>query len=124
MQIRDQVAEPVHLQDASGPSALTGSRGLLKSEPQVILDQLAEFRRRHSRGQMSCHWRKNVAAVKCSADWLQKIPVISDMPHCRPFAREDHGKHSVVRSDEILPGHLRSEERRVGKECRSRWSPY
>ena len=21
-------------------------------------------------------------------------------------------------------GHLRSEERRVGKECRSRWSPY
>ena len=22
------------------------------------------------------------------------------------------------------PGHLRSEERRVGKECRSRWSPY
>ena len=24
----------------------------------------------------------------------------------------------------ILPVHLRSEERRVGKECRSRWSPY
>src|SRR3989442_2539311 len=22
------------------------------------------------------------------------------------------------------PGHYRSEERRVGKECRSRWSPY
>src|SRR5687768_18407379 len=24
----------------------------------------------------------------------------------------------------LLPGVLRSEERRVGKECRSRWSPY
>ena len=24
----------------------------------------------------------------------------------------------------IKPGILRSEERRVGKECRSRWSPY
>ena len=24
----------------------------------------------------------------------------------------------------ILPGSKRSEERRVGKECRSRWSPY
>ena len=24
----------------------------------------------------------------------------------------------------ILAGNLRSEERRVGKECRSRWSPY
>ena len=23
-----------------------------------------------------------------------------------------------------LPGFFRSEERRVGKECRSRWSPY
>ena len=23
-----------------------------------------------------------------------------------------------------IPVHLRSEERRVGKECRSRWSPY
>src|SRR5258707_9341092 len=24
----------------------------------------------------------------------------------------------------VLPGKTRSEERRVGKECRSRWSPY
>src|SRR5258708_37377178 len=26
--------------------------------------------------------------------------------------------------DEALVGNTRSEERRVGKECRSRWSPY
>ena len=26
--------------------------------------------------------------------------------------------------DEVPTGYLRSEERRVGKECRSRWSPY
>ena len=25
---------------------------------------------------------------------------------------------------DALPANLRSEERRVGKECRSRWSPY
>src|SRR2546422_6335341 len=25
---------------------------------------------------------------------------------------------------EVIPGRGRSEERRVGKECRSRWSPY
>ena len=31
----------------------------------------------------------------------------------------------VARYDEHPVGrHLRSEERRVGKECRSRWSPY
>src|SRR2546429_4500277 len=29
-----------------------------------------------------------------------------------------------VRADLLPPGDRRSEERRVGKECRSRWSPY
>src|SRR3712207_3756870 len=33
--------------------------------------------------------------------------------------------HTHVPCDMLLNGvHLRSEERRVGKECRSRWSPY
>ena len=31
---------------------------------------------------------------------------------------------SIMRSTLIMTGHRRSEERRVGKECRSRWSPY
>ena len=30
----------------------------------------------------------------------------------------------LVLLDVMLPGMDRSEERRVGKECRSRWSPY
>ena len=29
-----------------------------------------------------------------------------------------------LREDDLLPDTDRSEERRVGKECRSRWSPY
>src|SRR3989442_2638696 len=39
-------------------------------------------------------------------------------------ALEDVAK--IVKPDTILGWHrtLRSEERRVGKECRSRWSPY
>src|SRR3989449_10261635 len=50
------------------------------------------------------------------------------------FAREGrsiilighHGHEEVVGTMGEVPGHiqLRSEERRVGKECRSRWSPY
>ena len=28
------------------------------------------------------------------------------------------------KSESVLPEKSRSEERRVGKECRSRWSPY
>src|SRR3989440_2269402 len=31
---------------------------------------------------------------------------------------------STPKPDKVLPLMLRSEERRVGKECRSRWSPY
>src|SRR2546426_1615965 len=27
-------------------------------------------------------------------------------------------------NDRVVDAHVRSEERRVGKECRSRWSPY
>src|SRR5256712_13271844 len=46
----------------------------------------------------------------------------------------EHGRHGEGRSDRVSVGDLerdaesflreRSEERRVGKECRSRWSPY
>ena len=35
---------------------------------------------------------------------------------------ENQEERPLLRADELA--HLRSEERRVGKECRSRWSPY
>ena len=41
------------------------------------------------------------------------------------IAVHDGRKHVPVYVTEDMVGHkLRSEERRVGKECRSRWSPY
>ena len=49
----------------------------------------------------------------CDADML-------DGKNADAFAAD---KHSHSASD-ITSGNLRSEERRVGKECRSRWSPY
>src|SRR3712207_1646852 len=43
-----------------------------------------------------------------------------------PYAAVTHAEKGVERN--VVPSHilidLRSEERRVGKECRSRWSPY
>ena len=40
-------------------------------------------------------------------------------------AYKDLGKQlAVIRLDKQRCFHARSEERRVGKECRSRWSPY
>ena len=45
----------------------------------------------------------------------------------RPLPRSE-AKAAVSRSERLpntqCPSQLRSEERRVGKECRSRWSPY
>ena len=40
----------------------------------------------------------------------------------KDVAGEDEAKESLVEVVDFL--HNRSEERRVGKECRSRWSPY
>ena len=48
------------------------------------------------------------------------------------FQKEGNVFHYLLKTDEIVYGlgenvrgmNKRSEERRVGKECRSRWSPY
>src|ERR1051326_3851490 len=45
-------------------------------------------------------------------------------PHA-PSERVDFHLLTARRTAQLrIPGLLRSEERRVGKECRSRWSPY
>ena len=47
-----------------------------------------------------------------------------------PYIQKYHGKTMVIKYggnamiNETLKNAVRSEERRVGKECRSRWSPY
>src|SRR2546430_11548438 len=74
-------------------------------------------RRRHTR--FDCDWSSDV----CS----------SDLPCCRLrretrnyLAQQFPGRPSPLTSAPVartVRG-LRSEERRVGKECRSRWSPY
>ena len=39
-------------------------------------------------------------------------------------AMKDRVQEMKMAADEARPRSTRSEERRVGKECRSRWSPY
>ena len=41
---------------------------------------------------------------------------------CSPSGMQ--GNPAAVQAGAAIGGVLRSEERRVGKECRSRWSPY
>src|SRR2546430_1266030 len=77
-------------------------------------------RRRHTR--FDCDWSSDV----CSSDLLERrLGSEVDGP-----GHQAAGNEAIRRAGE-LPGetrpertHDRSEERRVGKECRSRWSPY
>ena len=60
---------------------------------------------------------------KRKEDFEMKVvkPVPSDGGNkVRPFAKPGHW---LTTTHEIKANNFRSEERRVGKECRSRWSP-
>src|SRR3712207_8588899 len=82
-------------------------------------------RRRHTR-----YWRDWSSDV-CSSDLSRRTGPVSSSSVAPPLVgRRDlravvlhrHATQGVVLAlREALP---RSEERRVGKECRSRWSPY
>src|SRR2546427_9053852 len=69
-------------------------------------------RRRHTR--FDCDWSSDV----CSSDLSRLlIPLMS-------LSWEDRCVWLDGRSRNVRRCAQRSEERRVGKECRSRWSPY
>src|SRR3712207_8828938 len=55
------------------------------------------------------------------------LPVFSGEGWACPIQRHDHHcppTDGCTQGQETVIGSSRSEERRVGKECRSRWSPY
>src|SRR2546430_12427045 len=79
-------------------------------------------RRRHTR--FDCDWSSDV----CSSDLSLYLQWTKGNPHRR--RRLHHRPRPSHWPGTLALGHLepeknsRSEERRVGKECRSRWSPY
>src|SRR5689334_23641393 len=82
-------------------------------------------RRRHTR--WNCDWSSDV----CSSDlWGrgERLLALSPLPArevalvCFPFGVPTAEAYAWL--DDAHRAKLRSEERRVGKECRSRWSPY
>src|SRR5256885_10928455 len=91
-------------------------------------------RRRHTR--LQGDWSSDVCssdlALRCNA--LTHLKSSSSGPHRPNLSENSHSRwtkskdatHSSCRCRQkyFLPNRTRSEERRVGKECRSRWSPY
>src|SRR2546429_777189 len=86
-------------------------------------------RRRHTR--CSRDWSSDVCSSDLIVDW-EKVPTWSEFEILQ--ARfEKKGIPTLIADPQQLEwdgkslaaeGQRRSEERRVGKECRSRWSPY
>jgi len=63
-------------------------------------------------------------ALKKAGEFLIKTSLLSDIVPAADGPIIDHAAGSTVWDIEGRPYLDRSEERRVGKECRSRWSPY
>src|SRR5690242_20817131 len=70
-------------------------------------------RRRHTR--LTCDWSSDVCSSDLASTGLDYSVVYNPVEFIQA---------SVDAVIETLFEALRSEERRVGKECRSRWSPY
>ena len=68
--------------------------------------------------------RQNIEAMNGSFDYIVTLcaSCASHLKHNYPFLLGGNDAEAKKFADKVIV--LRSEERRVGKECRSRWSPY
>src|SRR3989454_12026538 len=79
---------------------------------------------------------RKLAGIRIEGDYMQVDAALAAPPDLARYhvGRGAVGVHPVGHDENVLAKHagaiqllardLRSEERRVGKECRSRWSPY
>src|SRR5260221_8754322 len=89
-------------------------------------------RRRHTRS--LCDWSSDVCSSDLGAAAVTELVLLRGLELRQRAARSFGRDEERVVAETVLPARLgrdaavdaalRSEERRVGKECRSRWSPY
>src|SRR2546426_11970752 len=102
------------------PSAATPEQWLHTFEAVVRARDFAAGRTLFADDAMAfCTWARAVAGLDniVREQWQNVWPRIRDF-------RFEPGAHVHASGDSAWIAGGRSEERRVGKECRSRWSPY
>src|SRR5216683_2147846 len=99
---------------ASQPPDVTGRGRLVRTRERVLTggDRLAKARERF------------LTAEPVEPDQVRDTILASWWRSRRWNVAADHIDLSYVRDPDLDTPLTRSEERRVGKECRSRWSPY
>ena len=102
---------------------------LLPREQRVLALQISLDRRGFSCNTLDgqCGRKTQVAlATYCAVNGLAYVSGAEATAHARLFPRETNlfETVAVTAADRAACVRIRSEERRVGKECRSRWSPY
>ena len=66
--------------------------------------------------------RTGTLSLKMALAWETLDPKIKEKIHDKKAVHSSLGAEFFIDNYKYMEG--RSEERRVGKECRSRWSPY
>src|SRR5256886_703546 len=121
-------------------------RGELQKKEALAAEKLTETELRHSVGEYDeSQWeqvhqdvlaelvsvREDLQAVEADIQKLEELDaLVRNRPAPRPAAPPASGPAAPPGAQTITPQDLplmppeRSEERRIGKECRSRWSPY
>src|SRR2546426_8300182 len=79
-------------------------------------------RRRHTR--LQGDWSSDVCSSDLDGGGTLHLETVETLPDADHDAREAGVLDEHVRAKAERHPRERSEERRVGKECRSRWSPY
>ena len=133
-----QVWRPKKIQDTAASTSITAIPTSPKEDDAIDMTSSATLLTYPSLGQIS----ESVDALEEEADMLdyECTPVHEGMDINMVYylpaefravgeegevAQLDFGpKNAIFEKPKDPVTHLRSEERRVGKECRSRWSPY
>src|SRR2546422_11763064 len=109
-------------------TTLFRSRARSNLAPLALATCLGEERREHRLHRPRLAFRAGGVPLAVLADRLldaEALPALGAAVLVdRHRRREVIPPETAVKNPTRLPGIGRSEERRVGKECRSRWSPY
>src|SRR5574337_1830363 len=98
-----QVTEPIDVKDFPLDPGGPERRRAWERQADIVIDRFSKLGRLDPERKMGGDRRKDVAAVKSSADGVKEIPGSSDGPDARRFGLLcKRGQESVVRANEQM----------------------